>query len=207
MLSPAESGKTPLPEERLLRLIRGKGRQAAPVAASSVTVSQDPPPPAARPAGKVTGRSVPWLQLISGGLGLILLAELGGIVFQLVQPLPVIEVTGFERPQPAGPALPLPTTPALSVHAGKPLFADPLPARVIEKPRGPSAEAVNLESRLSLVGIVDGDPPQAIIEDASTSKTHFVVEGQKVTEGAVVTEIHANRVVLDWFGEQIDLSL
>jgi len=60
---------------------------------------------------------------------------------------------------------------------------------------------------LTLMGIVSGNPAQAIIEDAETKKTYFVTPGQMVVDGAVLERVLDNRVVLDLNGEKIDLTL
>ena len=62
-------------------------------------------------------------------------------------------------------------------------------------------------SRLTLIGVVDGDPPQAIIEDAEGKKTLFVSVGQQVAGGPVVEAITKNRVTLNLNGAKIELSL
>jgi type II secretory pathway component PulC len=64
-----------------------------------------------------------------------------------------------------------------------------------------------LVTRLTLSGIVAGDPAQAIIEDTETKKTYFVTAGQPVAEGAVLDQVESNRVILDLNGEKITLSL
>lgn len=57
------------------------------------------------------------------------------------------------------------------------------------------------------MGIVSGNPGQAIIEDSQTKKTHFVTVGQVVVEGAVVEQVLDHHVILDLDGEKIDLTL
>jgi len=64
-----------------------------------------------------------------------------------------------------------------------------------------------LAARLTLVGIMAGDPAQAIIEDPQTQKAHFVTVGQHLIEGLIVEEIREDRVLLDLNGEKIELSL
>ena len=64
-----------------------------------------------------------------------------------------------------------------------------------------------MAARLTLMGIMAGNPGQAIIEDSQTKKTYFVTVGQGVVEGAVVEKILDNRIQLDLAGEKIELSL
>ncbi|MBI4436832.1 MAG: hypothetical protein HY590_05435 [Candidatus Omnitrophica bacterium] len=59
---------------------------------------------------------------------------------------------------------------------------------------------------LNLLGIVTGKNPQAIIEDKKGGKTHFVNKGDTI--GALrVEEIQEERVILNYQGEQLDLTL
>ncbi len=69
-----------------------------------------------------------------------------------------------------------------------------------------SQEAKTLAGRLSVIGLVDGNPPQAIIEDREAQKTYFVSAGQHVTEGLIVSDIREGRVTLDLNGQTIELS-
>ena len=57
------------------------------------------------------------------------------------------------------------------------------------------------------MGIVSGDPGEAVIEDAETKKTYFVTTGQAVVEGATLERVLDNRVILDLGGEKIELTL
>ena len=93
--------------------------------------------------------------------------------------------------------------------AGRALFASLHPTAQASVRLSPalSQEARALAARLTVIGLVDGDPPQAIIEDTQTQKTYFVSAGQSGTEGLIVTEIRENRVVLDLNGQPIELSL
>jgi len=81
------------------------------------------------------------------------------------------------------------------------------PTRADSAPKAPSTHAKDLAARLSLIGIIAGDPAQAIIEDTQTKKTYFVTAGQPVIEGLVIEEVRGDRVVLALNGEKIELSL
>ena len=59
---------------------------------------------------------------------------------------------------------------------------------------------------LNLLGIVTGKNPQAIIEDKKEGKTYFVNKGDSI--GVLrVEEIREDRVILNYQGEQLDLTL
>jgi hypothetical protein len=146
------------------------------------------------------------------------------VVFQLIRPLPTVELP-MELPgldpgaesraratsQDLGPSRGIiDDIPSLSEHLAKPIFATAAAepqAQSASSTASPSAQVNALAARLSLVGIVDGDPPQAIIEDSQTKKTFFVTKGQGVIEGAVLQDVQDTRVILLYQGEPIELSL
>ena len=70
----------------------------------------------------------------------------------------------------------------------------------------PSMDAKQFAAKLTLTGIITGDPPQAILEDTETKKTYFVSPGQ-VVDGAVVESVLENRVILNLQGEKVELGL
>ena len=209
-MSPAGSAKTPPPEERLLRLIRGKKPEPTSSASATPAVEAASTPVAGR-SWDDRGARVRWPRWVAGILGLIVMVEIGFIVFHVVQPMPQIELpppSDAARSNVRPPVSEGPPPPPLSAHAAKPLFAAPAPVRTESKPVAAPSRNVNaLAARLSLLGIVAGEPAQVIIEDSQTNKTYFVEEGQAVVEGAVVQEITDSRVTLDLFGETIDLNL
>jgi hypothetical protein len=104
----------------------------------------------------------------------------------------------------------LPPIPSLAQSASRPLFtASPDVSEATSAgPRpAPSGSAALLASRLILLGIIAGNPGQAIIEDSQTKKTYFVSPGQAVVGGAVVDQVQDNRVILDVQGEKIELTM
>jgi hypothetical protein len=149
------------------------------------------------------------MRLAVAGLAVALAAEVMLVAVEALRPMPPVEIAEPPAADPA-PVADLPRPPSLAQSAARELFAPP--AAIDEPlPNGtgqmPSQTATQLAARLSLLGIVAGDPGQAIIEDAQTKKTHFVSPGQPVVEGAVVQGLFENRVILDLRGEKIELSL
>jgi hypothetical protein len=148
---------------------------------------------------------------INVGLGGVVAAELVAVALIAAKPAPTLvnptippsftPVTPAEEPS-AEPIQPL----ASSVS--RPLFQRDTSQSVPQQsPAASSAKATALASRLSLIGIVAGNPAQAIIEDSQTNKTYFVSAGQGVIEGLIVEDVGADRVLLDLNGEPIELSL
>jgi hypothetical protein len=201
-MNPAGSSTSPPPEERLLKLIRGKHRPPEPSATGAK-------PPAAALALRFTTPG--WTQYVVGALGVILVLEAVWLIVQAVRPLP-----GGEPSRAAdasrGSASPAaaPELPSLSESAAPSLFGAGVPstapdAFVSSRP-ALSGSAKLLGSRFTLTGIVSGEPPQAIVEDTQTQKTYFLTVGQGI-EDAVLEQVMEDRVILDLNGEKIELSL
>ena len=193
------------PEEKLLRLIRGKGQPGAPAN------------PSAQAAGRARGFAIRWPRpdwsfgALNVVLGCAVLAEVSLLVAMWVAPEPPTELiepaAASAEPPPAEEMLP-----SLAASTARPLFRV---AEAVEssQPAGllgkvPSVDVNAVAQKMSLIGVITGDPPQAIIEvdDNGAKKTQFVTVGQSV-RGATVKDIQSNHVVLDLNGEKIDLSL
>lgn len=69
---------------------------------------------------------------------------------------------------------------------------------------GPSVDEVR--SGLSLIGIIAGARPQAIIEDRKSGKSYFLYEGGAIGESKVVN-ITEDTVVLEYKGQRFELVL
>jgi len=200
----------PLPEEKLLSLIRGHEPRAvaespaAPVGGGTAAM--------ATAIGGMGGRarSMPWPRVAIGCLGLALLVEVVSLLVEVMRPLPVVHVlavTPLVVTEPAHPVAPNPEIPSLAVSLSPSVFTPG--AGTSEAPTvkgGSSASARQLASRLSLMGIISGTPGEAVIEDSQTKRTYFVTTGQVVVEGATLEQILDNRVVLDFDGEKIELT-
>ena len=211
-MSPDGSMKPP-PEETLLRLIRGKGPRAAadssaPAAAAGTATAAVA---AVGPGGRA--RSMPWPRVATGCLGLALLIEVVGLLVEVMRPLPAVHApvaTPSVSSEPAHAAAPAPEIPSLEASLSHSVFTASAAAGAAGPPTprtGPSGSAKELASRLTLMGIVSGNPGEAVIEDAQTKKTYFVTAGQAVVDGATLERILDNRVILDLNGEKIDLTL
>ena len=204
------------PEEKLLQLIRGKRGRSSPAAAQPPSTAQAAP--SSSPAKPWRGFGWSWpswsLTALNLGLGGVIVAEVIALVLLATRPLPAVSISlppaHAMTPSPEAPATES-TEPAPSlVAAGSRLlfqsFAGPGDrSSHAAAPSSVSAKAV--AARLSLIGVVTGTPPQAIIQDAETNKTYFVSVGQAVVEGFVVEEIRDGGVVLALNGEKIELSL
>ena len=205
--------RPPTPEEKLLRLIRGKAASAQPAAASAGA-------PAPSLPRRVTGWPISGWQWVLAGtvvLGLVLAVEVAALVVQLTRPVPTIQIpsttgtTATATPSdPSAASAPVvEPIPSLAQATARPVFTAPVATRAPSTgaSSAPSQDAKALAGRLTLTGIITGDPPQAIIEDSETKKTFFVSPGQVVVDGAVVDRVSENRVVLNLQGEKVELGL
>jgi len=85
-----------------------------------------------------------------------------------------------------------------SVISGKEVFAKSAPAASDEVPEGPPD--------ISLVGIIVGARPQAIIENNKTNMVYYVYQGDEFDDFSV-EEVSEYKAVLSYKGERIELAL
>ena len=211
-MSPDGSTKPP-PEEKLLKLIRGK-EPRAPVAPTMAAAGGGGSRPMVFGTVPIRAPETRWTTLAAGVFGVAFVLEALYLAVLATRPLPTVTVPAVETllpPEPGNAAASPPTIPSLATSAPRALFASPVVVPTIPAPAptraAPSGSARLLASRLTLMGIVSGEPAQAIIEDSQTKKTYFVTIGQSVIEGAVLEQVLDNRVILDLDGEKIELTL
>lgn len=213
-MSPNGPMSLPPPEEKLLRLIRKKEPQ--PSIAPSRPDAGSGRDEAARVGPMGQGRTLPrgitWVRCAVGGLSLVLAVEVIWLIILATRSLPAVAMPTVGAASQAGAApAPAPSQeiPSLAASAARPLFTSPAPSNALSIGVRPaqSASGKVLASRLALMGIVSGNPAQAIIEDAQTKKTYLVTPGQMVVDGAVLEEVLDNYVILDLNGEKINLTL
>ena len=198
----------PPPEEKLLKLIRGKPPRPSLEAASAA------PSVETAALGPVVKRprvsQLPWTRWAIAIFGAALGLEAVCLGLQVFWPLRAIELprpaaslaSGQDQAPPTPEALP-----SLAESVSRPVFSPISAGSSATAFSPPSGSAKLLASRLTLMGIVAGSPAQAIIADSQTNKTYFVTAGQSVVEGAVVEQVLENHVVLDLGGEKIELVL
>ena len=93
----------------------------------------------------------------------------------------------------------------------QPLISAPPPPKVVAPvvaapPPPPKIPISQKAARFHLVGIIPGDPAQAIIEDAQTHSTIYATAGQKIDD-IQVEKILTDRIVLTSAEEHLDLML
>ena len=85
--------------------------------------------------------------------------------------------------------------------AAKKLFTAPFMEEKSDK-----ESEVDISKRFSLVGIIAGENPQAIVEDNETKKTYYLYEDQGFGD-VIVKDFGEGRVVLSYKGREIILVL
>ena len=216
-----DGSKTVSPEEKLLRLIRGKGQAAGSVARGAAAAPQAAASGTAA-ARRPRGMRMPawWLTAINLALGGLVAGELTMLVLMQTEtapPLPAVPTSTKDRPgrplEEPPPAVEAEPLPSLSSVTSRPMFHVDLPSAVAvpvsdgKMPAAQSDQLKELKGRLTLIGVVADETPQAIIEDSQTKKTHFVAQGQDFIEGIVAVEVQENRVKLEVGGQTFELSL
>lgn len=219
------------PEEKLLRLIRG-GKPAAAagptlIAPAGMRVA-DPAASAARATSLAVslprGLQWPawWITAANIALGMLVVGELTMLAMMQFEPalaLPAVltaplsesKKPAADAPKPDDVASELASPSSLALAAARPLFrteqSTAASSSAAVKTPAANEQATALSQRLNLIGVIDGDPPQAIIEDTQSKRTYFVSVGQPVVEGLVVDEVQATKVILRLGDETITLSL
>ena len=221
------------PEEKLLRLIRGKKRDEAKPAPEKVDSSAVIPPATgtqnmkySRPANEAVEDEGRYFKFLNLGLVIILVVIIVFYAFDIVNP--DSERSAFVRPHRSGGESRPPQQPAVSEPQGANIEAQPVPfstyaeaigKRELFKP--PKSDIVKEKEKtaaqkkesgsdklksLSLIGIIGGERPQAIIEDKKDKKTYFLNKGQTISD-MKVEDILGDRIILDFDGEKFDLVL
>lgn len=65
---------------------------------------------------------------------------------------------------------------------------------------------IDLTKDISLVGIISGDDPQAVIEDKKSQKTYYLNKGQFIGE-MQIEDIQEGKIIIKYRGENFELHL
>lgn len=83
------------------------------------------------------------------------------------------------------------------------IFSSPTAQRTDESSGGVNVDSIR---DISLVGIISGENPQAIIEDKKTQKTYYLTKGQFIREFQV-EDIQEGRIILNCNGQRFEIYL
>ncbi len=206
--------KADLPEERLLRLIRGGHKKKNDIKQKAPRRAEAFLPEFIKKIFlKDKILKSPLLKSINKALVVILILSSAYFVYSLLFETQKDIISLIREKEVSPPStdiepkeeVALPKIEDYSVYAkeikGKRLFSAP-----IEEPGKMDVPEVDISKKFNLVGIIAGAQPQAIIEDKELKKTHYLYEGQSFN-GATVEEIGSGRVVLNYRGKKIILVL
>lgn len=70
----------------------------------------------------------------------------------------------------------------------------------------PSPSFLEMVSKLKLQGIISGANPQAVIEDTKTKQVYFLSPGERISE-MELKEILPGKVKLNYYGQELELAL
>lgn len=205
------------PEEKLLRLIKGS-KKKEPQKARSAAASPEAPSPSPKGARTEAVYHAPGKTAFNmRRLNYIFTAALAGLLLYFAYDIffPSYEADKIDisraneapakyvKPKEGGIADAKPYSEYSSAIRGRNIF---LPQQTEAAPvvTGPSLDEVS--ANLSLIGIVAGPRPQAIIENKRTGKSYFLYKGSLVDK-AKVLEILEGSVIMEYQGEKFELVL
>lgn len=204
------------PEEKLLRLIKGSAKkdtdknkaEARPI--SSQHAGETAGPVSAASPFKTMGINTkgvnPVLLII---LICLLIYFAADMVHNPYYKKEAEIVTEAEKEPAAAPAKTEPSSgiEPYSYYAsgieGRNIFL-PQETEVSPAAAGPSLEEIS--SNLSLIGIIAGEKPQAIIEDKKAGKSYFLFKGGLIGQ-AKITDILEDKVVMEYQSQTFELML
>ena len=210
--------REPSPEERLLRLIKHKPKTQGP-RPDGAEDKKGPPPKTEKQNEEIYIRRAGALSHFKNVdfinrmlfLAFILLAIYFLIDYFFIAPISVEKFAGREAGAPeaaAGEPVRQPYSYYQEEIRGKDLFA-PL-YKEEQDISGGAAEAAfeDVSSGLSLLGVVSGASPQAIIQDNKSNKTYFLSKGDSLGEIKLKDILEAEgKVILLYKGKEFSLGL
>lgn len=198
-----------LPEEKLLRLIRGQ-KQQIPVDKKSVTATSD-----SRPAIKYSIRALiikySSFKYLQKTIWVTFAASCIYLIISFIYPW--VALKKIKLPEVTPEKINETTTgPGIEVKPYE-FYLEGLKNRQIfgsvstqETTKPASVVNVDLVKDINLVGIISGEPIQAVIEDKKTQKTYYVTKGQFIGEFQV-EDIQEGKIILNYQGQRFELYL
>jgi hypothetical protein len=199
------------PEERLLRLIRGKKKEGTPLEKKPASVPLDLKPSVKHSIYPIVQKYLAFfyeprkIVMITLGASLIYLAAsfiypllgLGKIKLPQVTPEKIIE----SKIEPTQEIKPYEFY--LEAAKGRQIFGS-VSGQGAEQPA--SSINADLIKDINLVGIISGENPQAVIEDKKAQKTYYVTKGQFIGEFQV-DDIQEGKIILNYNGQKYELYM
>lgn len=211
------------PEEKLLRLIKGSAKRAPEKDKTDIKTSEhnlSSTFPSHETSGRILqkrssiGLSFNIKDISAKNINPVLAVILAGLLIYLLADIihnpygekeAEIESAASREPVEAkeGADSPKPYNYYAADIDGRNIFL-PQESDVSTAPAGPSAEEI--KANLSLIGIIAGDKPQAIIEDKKMGKSYFLYKGGSAGQAKII-EIMEDKVLVEYGGETFELVL
>lgn len=205
-----------LPEEKLLRLIRGQQKEKKPEAypenlkpQPKANQSQERP---YRPGRKIININFP-LPSARKLLFLLLAISCFYMATSLIYPLIGLKSIKLPAMGKETPPTPLAVAPGVekdsqfyvSAASGRNIFAS---SGIATETGAQTAGVAGMGSiqDLSLMGIISGDNPQAAIQDKKTQKVYYVSKGESVAD-FLIEDIQDGKIILGYKGQRYELRL
>lgn len=206
------------PEEKLLRLIKGQKKPGASgemkPAISAITPSVKNL--GAKPDLKTTAAASAQQYLKSVNIKMVVLAAfaisciylISTFIYPMIAPKTIVIPKVAPEKNQAGIASSENEAKNYDYYTqgtDRQIFVSPA-AQEAERPAASAAVSADIVKDVSLVGIISGDNPQAVIEDKKTQKTYYVEKGQSIGD-IKVEEIQEGKVILNYKGQKFELYL
>jgi hypothetical protein len=201
------------PEEKLLRLIRSQGKsvpvKAAQVASLSAAQEKIPHKPQARRLfssllPKIGFKNALIFFFIASALYLAAVFALPLFYAKSTRLPEVVMEKNVPAPQSEAKRNNQPLDYYLNATRGRQIFViqpEPQPDNT-----APGAIAADLIKDISLVGVITGVNPQAIVEDKKNQKTYYLTKGQSIGE-LKLEDIQEGKIIVTHKGQKYELYL
>jgi type II secretory pathway component PulC len=199
-------------EEKLLRLIKGRGKKDA-------VEAQKLPPEEKQPkftAFRFPKIKVPQIKLTKSFLDYSLMVASLILAIYLVIQFAIPKSISFLKKQTVKDKTETETNAALEAQTPYSYFVEDINNRQLfsasfkpqeESQRRDIKEIKDLIKDISLVGIITKqDKLVAIIEDKRVNKSYFLNEGDSLGE-LIIKSIQEGKVILDYYGQEVELYL
>ena len=202
------------PEEKLLRLIRGP-KKSKPVSSISTSMAATyPAEPVKPPVGALPVdffKKYVSSDFLNKGIFFIFCVSAFYLLLTLIAPLAGWDKAQLPKFKPQTPGeIEAILKPGLEPYefyqkalSNRQIFTTP---NISAEPAAKSASVEALVKDITLMGIMSGDSPQAILEDQKTHKTYYLNKGQYIGEFQV-EDIQDGKVILNYKGQRSELYL
>ncbi len=194
------------PEEKLLRLIRGKNSDQAAGQGVQQSGHKDVLGPIISSIKSVSLRNILLILFVISWICLIashLYSWMGLKTVKLPEVM-IDNASGLSSPQAESVSSQKPYESYLQAAGNRQIFGSSQAGA--QSQERPAVAGGDLVKDISLVAIIKGESPQAAIEDKKTQKTYYVSKGQYVGD-FLIEDVHEGKIILNSKGQRFELYL